>query len=379
VESTAPIDLEEYLWFVEELQRRGLIKKPIYPDILMSLSRQRETIKKEMRKYSKDSPEFMSFNIRQASIKLIMVASYGVAGHAPKKGKAVRFFDEDFFNSVTGTAQDIIRETVRICEECGFEVTYGDTDSVFLKPKVPIDLFKLTLWADFIAKKINYLVKERFQELLPIKDEDWHIVLEPKNVYKAIVFTSAKKKYRGEVVWTEHEYHKETDLVGFEAKRSDAFPLMAKVQEDCQRILIGSPLEEIERNILAHMRKVEEELFRGKYDHMLAQEKTIRKTTLEDYEHTDPHVEAAKQLLEKGALRMGDRVSWIVTEIKNGKQIIEAIDPREQKIPKPKTTGYRYYMNRLWDMVERLLGKNLNTVVESKLDRWIPNEERKES
>jgi len=372
---TAPIDLKEYMWFVEELQKRRLIKKPIYPDVLMSLSKQRDIIKKEMHKYQKDSPEFMSFNIRQASVKLIMVASYGVAGHAPQKGKAVRFFDEDFFNSVTGTDQDIIKETVLICEECGFTVLYGDTDSTFLKPKIPIDTFKLTLWADIIAKKINYLIKQRFQELLPISDEDWYIILEPKNVYDSIIFTSAKKKYRGEVVWTENEYHKETDLVGFEAKRSDAFPLMVKVQEDCQKILIESPLENIEQNILCYMGHVEEDLFNGKFDGLLAQEKTIRKTALEDYEHSDPHVEAAQQLLNKGALRMGDRVSWIVKEVKKGKQIIAAIDPRDNKASKPSPTGYRYYMNRLWDMIERLLGKSMSTITEHKLDKWMEDGE----
>lgn len=373
---TAPIDLKEYLWFVEKLQSTGLIKKPIYPDVLMSLSEHRDVIKKEMHKYPKDSPEFMSFNIRQASVKLIMVASYGVAGHAPKKGKAVRFFDEDFFNSVTGTDQDIIKETVRICEECGFTVLYGDTDSVFLKPKIPIDAFTLTLWAEVIAKKINYLIKKQFQELLPIKDEDWRIVLEPKNVYDSIIFTSAKKKYRGEVVWTEKEYHKETDLVGFEAKRSDAFPLMVKVQEDCQKILIDSLIDQIEQNILNYMRSLEKDLFSGKYDDMLAQEKTIRKTSLDDYEHTDPHVEAGKQLLQKGALRMGDRVSWIVKEVKKGKQIIEAIDPRTSKAAKPSSTGYRYYMDRLWDMIERLLGKSMRSIVEQKLDKWTQNAEK---
>jgi hypothetical protein len=73
---------------------------------------------------------------------------------------------------------------------------------------------------------------------------------------------------------------------------------------------------------------------------------------------------------------MGDRVSWIVKEVKKGKQIIEAIDPRTSKTAKPSSTGYRYYMDRLWDMIERLLGKSMRSIVEQKLDKWTQNEEK---
>jgi len=217
-----PINLREYYWFVSQLKKLGVIKHPIYPKILQNLTAQREEAKRKMKEYPEKSIEFMSANIRQASIKLIAVSSYGVAGFAPKKGKAVRFFCEDFFNTVTTTAQYIIKRTIKICEDFGFEVIYSDTDSVVLKPKIPVELFKLTLWADLIAKKINYLVREDLKKRVPIENEDWHIVLEPKHVCSSIIFTSAKKKYRAEVVWTEREYRKDTDLVGFEAKRSDA-------------------------------------------------------------------------------------------------------------------------------------------------------------
>ena len=61
------------------------------------------------------------------AIKIIMNSFYGVLGTA-----GCRVHDSRLTSSITKRGHDIIIQTVKLIEEQGYEVIYGDTDSVFV-------------------------------------------------------------------------------------------------------------------------------------------------------------------------------------------------------------------------------------------------------
>jgi len=61
------------------------------------------------------------------AIKILMNSFYGVMGTAGS-----RFYHNDLPAAITGTGQWILKATRRYLEQDGYEVIYGDTDSVFV-------------------------------------------------------------------------------------------------------------------------------------------------------------------------------------------------------------------------------------------------------
>jgi DNA polymerase I len=349
-ENNVPIPevYREYINFVRGLMDAGKIKEPAYSEALWKFIQLRREWKNRMKQYKEGTPEFMSANIKQASFKLVSLSAYGVAGFFK-----TRFFNPTFFNAITGMGQYILKYCIRIVEnELGYKVKYGDTDSMFIE--VPLPLMQICLKANEIAQTIESKLKEHLK-VFGYWEPYYCISLEPKNVYEFIMFTGAKKKYRGDTVWIEGEFERKTELVGLEAKRSEVFPLMAKVQLDLQNIIKDTPLEKVDTAIRAYLIDLACDLFQGKYDKDLTISMTLRKEDLDAYDHEDPHVRAARKLKEMGLLRGGDRITWVVVDM-NPKMVEEPVNPITKEIPKIREGGYRYYMGRILDMVERMFG-----------------------
>ena len=335
-----------YVYFAKKLVELKIIKYPFMAKHLDNLLGLRSQIKKEMKQYPEDSLEFMSRNIKQAGIKLVLVSSYGVTGY-----RNTRFFNAEFVNATTGLGQTILDTLVKLSEKFGFIVIYGDTDSVFLKPMFTCNILLLPTIITEVAQALNDALKKYLIETYNIPEETYKIFLEPKTVFDTIIFTQAKKKYIGEAIWNEGMYERTKVVVGFEAKRSDAFQLMKEVQENIVNILATAEMDKAEAAVERYLAQVIRELFEGKHDDKLILEMTVRKSSLDKYESDDPHVRVAKKLKEMNLFRPGDRVRWIV--VAEGKE--EPVIPGRE-LPKPTVSGYKYYIGRIMDMVERLLG-----------------------
>src|SRR5690242_3133583 len=66
-------------------------------------------------------------NVASNAIKILMNSFYGVLGTS-----ACRFYNPALANSITGTGKEILLWSKRWFEQAGFEVLYGDTDSLFV-------------------------------------------------------------------------------------------------------------------------------------------------------------------------------------------------------------------------------------------------------
>ncbi len=129
--------------------------KGIYGAISKILLSLRTSIKKEIEELCKD-PEWStdadkssvieSLNQKQNTVKIVSNSLFGVLST-----KLSRFFNPYIASAITGMGQHIIKNTISLITNKGFEVIYGDTDSLFVM------LYKNQVKNINLYKKINKL------------------------------------------------------------------------------------------------------------------------------------------------------------------------------------------------------------------------------
>jgi DNA polymerase, archaea type len=125
---------------------------------------------------------------KQLALKILINGGYGVFGHTK-----FRYYNPMVAELVTTYGRYTLAKMQGIAKRLGFQIIYGDTDSLFLN-KLP---FKNSL--------------NKFQELCR---EQLDIEIEVKNNYSTLILSSGKKHYIG--------YENGLiDIVGYEGKKSD--------------------------------------------------------------------------------------------------------------------------------------------------------------
>ena len=105
------------------------LKKPrgLIPTVLEELIKMRGEMKKRLKKADKDTPEHEQAFARVQSLKILANSYYGYLAY-PRS----RWYSRDCGESVTAWGRHFIQETIEKATQSGFEVLYGDTDSIFL-------------------------------------------------------------------------------------------------------------------------------------------------------------------------------------------------------------------------------------------------------
>ena len=166
----------------------------IIPAIVKPLLDKRAETKKQMKTAAKQ--EYKSLHIKQYALKVLANSFYGCLGF-----RHFRLYKREVADAITYTARMIIKEVSRWFEEKGFEIIYGDTDSVF------ISMGKHTIEdMEKLKNEINEHFKTYFKQF-GVKDENNIFELEFEKVYKTIFFKlkssgeGTKKKYVGLKIW----------------------------------------------------------------------------------------------------------------------------------------------------------------------------------
>jgi len=272
-----------------ELHSPNGIRFKKHPDgltrtIIAELLKERDERKALRNTFEFGSPQYILYDMQQNVLKVIMNTYYGVSGY-PR----FRLFDREIGSAATSVGRAIIEHTRRTIEGMGYKVIYGDTDSCMVQLPNNLDRAETIATARAIEKHLNESYKEFAKKELNADEHFFSIKFE--KIYARFFQAGKKKRYAGSLVWKEGKDVKETDIVGFEIRRSDT-PQITKVvqQRVMEMILDGEGYE----GIKAFLSDVIKKYRAGKYTlDEIGIPGGIGKS-LDDYGNDDAQVRGAK-------------------------------------------------------------------------------------
>lgn len=298
-----------------------LNKKGFIPEILKELIERRVEIKRKLKEAS-DKNEKTIYQSQQWALKILANSFYGYMGY-PRS----RWYSKEAASSIASWGREYIHKAIKIADEMGLKVLYGDTDSLFVG-----------LGSEDVEKSKEF--RDKVNSTLPDFME-----LEFEGYYRRGFFVS-KKRYA--------IIDKENNIVtkGLEVVRRDWAEIAKKTQEAVLKTILEGEGPEKAAEIV---RKTTQELAEGKtpVDSLIIY--TQLTMPISSYKQIGPHVVVAKRMKEMGEdVRAGTMISFIV---RGGEGMIR---DRSYDVESFKKAGYKYdaeyYMdNQVLPAVMRIL------------------------
>jgi len=250
------------------------------------------------------------------AIKIIMNSFYGILGSG-----GCRFYSQQLASSITLRGHDIIQQSRSWIEQQGYEVIYGDTDSVFVYLGKDSQASQSGAIGTQLMNGLNDWWQNELQTQFGIES---HLEVEFETHYSRFFMptvrgmsTGSKKRYAG---------LSEAKLVvkGLEAARTDWTPLARRFQRELfLRVFNDEPFEDFIRQTVA-------QLHNGKLDEDLVYRKRIRRNLQEYQRNVPPHIKAARKLPSSG-----NTIRYLIT--RNGPEPAEALES---------TIDYQHYFDK---------------------------------
>ncbi len=258
-------------------------KKHFLPDIIATLWSARD-----------DAKEQKNAALSQA-IKIIMNSFYGVLGST-----GCRFFDPRLSGSITKRSHEILKTTKSWIEAKGYQVIYGDTDSIF----VHVGSDKSLKESKDLGIKLQNIINEKWQTYITQElkltcfleiEFETHFVkflmptirgfnsINKLNNTQSVIGT--KKRYAGLVFEGKQQ---KIIFKGMETVRSDWTDVSKVFQQELyRRVFNNEPVKEYIKDIV-------EKTYKGEFDQQLCYRKRLRRKLDEYVKNVPPHVKAAR-------------------------------------------------------------------------------------
>jgi DNA polymerase-2 len=286
------------------------------------------------------------------AIKILMNSFYGVMGTP-----GCRLYHGELPSSITGTGQWVLRTTRDVLQSWGYQVLYGDTDSVFVQFQ-PADVSDPHAAGRALAHRVNAFLTKRLRNDYDVES---YLELEFEKYYSRFYLPAARgrtvgasKRYAGLIF--ELDGTKRLDVRGLEIVRSDWTALARQFQEELLNRLF------YDMELKSWIITVVDELRAGKYDDQLVYRKRLRRDVSEYIKSTPPHVKAARQLPE---------------DMQPGLREIEYVITRRGPVPvnlPHDDLDYDHYVNHqlrpIGDSVLGLLGQSFDRTIDPQLSFW---------
>ncbi len=253
-------------------------EKGILPQILEELWNEREQARQR-----KDE-------VSRWAIKILMNSMYGVIA-SPN----CRFYSFEVANAITSFGHMMIKETSRLVKEKGYDVIYGDTDSIFIDLREN-DVESAINIGNKIQQEINDYYKDWIKKTYGVESR---LELEFEKVYKKFLMPKirgseegAKKRYAGLLIkiTKDGKHEEKIDFTGLEFVRRDWTELSKKFQLELLDLIFHN------KEIYKYIKDFVKNLKHGEYDDLLIYRKALRKDVGDYTKTTPPHVKAARQL-----------------------------------------------------------------------------------
>ncbi len=245
-------------------------------------------------------------DIASQAIKILMNSFYGVLGTP-----ACRFHNPAIANAITGQSRHFLLWSKAWFEDRGFDVLYGDTDSLFVLSGLT-DPSGAQDRGEDLVREVNAAVADYVREEWNVESR---LELEFEKLYTRLFLPSvrhgsagARKRYTG----VRHGGDT-VEFVGMEVVRRDWTDLAKTVQRELYaRLFADAPVDD-------YLAQVVRDLRSGSFDEALVYRKGLRKR-LQDYTaNTPPHVAAAR----KSRSDPGRLISYVMT--RNGPEPLDNI------------------------------------------------------
>jgi len=276
------------------------------------------------------------------AIKILMNSFYGVMGSS-----GCRFYHPHLPSAITGTGKWLLLQSKEYLHLHGYEVIYGDTDSLFIKLKESEGVNAQSN-GERIASELNDYWKKRLKADYGVTS---FLELEFEKYYSRFVLTplrgseqGAKKRYAGLLKINGEE---EIEFVGMEFVRSDWTKLAKEFQVQLYlKIFNGEEIADWLRSIVHKVNS-------GTFDDKLVYRKRLRKEIDEYQKSGPPHVRAARMINKTSGT-----VEYVIT--------------KRGPVPIELTHGdldYRHYIEKqlkpIADSVLGLLGESFDSIIKS--------------
>jgi DNA polymerase-2 len=258
------------------------------------------------------------------AIKIIMNSFYGVLGTS-----GCRLHDSRLTSSITKRGHDIIIQTVKLIEACGYEVIYGDTDSVFVSLNGAKDNQTASEIGNRLVEHVNRYWRDHLQQEYGIEsclemefETHFHQFFMPTTRGSE---QGSKKRYAGLI--DDEQGNRKIIYKGLETVRTDWTELARNFQQTLyQKIFDGEETTGFIRQTLA-------DLFDGKLDSQLVYRKRLHKKLADYQKNIPPHAQAAikaeqefRSRGEPSRYRNRSWVEYVITVV--GAQTLECQNAR---------------------------------------------------
>jgi DNA polymerase-2 len=244
----------------------------ILPELIETLWQARDRAKADRNK------------VLSQAIKIIMNSFYGVLGTS-----GCRFLDSRLVSSITRRGHDIIIRSKDFIEEQGYQVIYGDTDSVFVLLGESNTAEAASI-GNRLALDINAWLKDSLQSQYGVES---YLEMEFETHFTKFLMptvrgtdTGSKKRYAGMLADGSMLFK------GLETVRSDWSPLAREFQQVLYRkVFEGQPYKDYIKNLVLNIQD-------KRYEPELVLRKRLRRKLADYVKNVPPHVQAARKAEE---------------------------------------------------------------------------------
>jgi len=218
------------------------------------------------------------------AIKIIMNSFYGVLGTS-----GCRLHDSRLTSSITKRGHDIIIQTVKLIEAEGYEVIYGDTDSVFVSLNGTRDNRVAADIGNHLVATINRYWCDHLQQEYGIES---CLEMEFETHFRQFFMPTmrgseqgSKKRYAGLI--DDEQGNRKIVYKGLETVRTDWTELAREFQQILYRLIFDG------EEYADYIRQTVADLYDGRFDEQLVYRKRLHKKLAEYQKNIPPHAQAA--------------------------------------------------------------------------------------
>lgn len=261
-------------------------KEGFIPGVLNELILKRIEIKNKLRKET-DPEKKRVLNVEQQAIKILANSMYGYYAFA-----RARWYSKDCAEAIAAFGREYIHKTIKSAGEHGFEIIYGDTDSVYLTLPGVKDTSEIIKDARIFSEKIN----EELPEAMELEFEGFY----PRGIF------ITKKRYalideKGKL-----------SVKGLETRRRDWANVAKTTQVDVLNAIL---LDKDPGKAVEIVKGVVHNIKSGGVSLRDLAINTQITRGLGEYVNKGPHVLAAEKAIREGMdFGRGNMVTYIVTK-----------------------------------------------------------------